>query len=68
VVGPNSPGGVLDTDLRSACLAALKLPRDEVYQHARQYTWRAATEQFVQALQPIVRASSTPALAAAPSA
>src|SRR5262249_55660969 len=50
VVG-SSGGGVLDADLRSACLAALKLPRPRVRAHAETFSWRAATQQFVQALQ-----------------
>ncbi|PXW94776.1 glycosyltransferase involved in cell wall biosynthesis [Sphaerotilus hippei] len=53
VVGRDSAGGVLDTDLRRACLAALELPRDAVHRHAQQYTWAAASAQFVQALRPV---------------
>ncbi|WP_337877663.1 glycosyltransferase family 1 protein [Caldimonas sp.] len=52
VVG-QSAGGVLDTDLRAACLRALALPREAVHEYARRYSWRAATEQFVAALQPL---------------
>jgi hypothetical protein len=52
VVGFDSAGGVLDEDLRVACLAALDKPRDGVIEHARRFTWAAATEQFEQALKP----------------
>lgn len=53
VVGAPSPGGVLHTDLREACLRALALPRDAVRRHGEQYSWARATEQFVAALRPI---------------
>lgn len=52
VVGKDSPGGVLDTDLRAACLAAMLKPRDAVRRHAEQFNWETATRQFVQALAP----------------
>ncbi|MDR2128769.1 MAG: glycosyltransferase family 1 protein [Burkholderiaceae bacterium] len=66
VIGPNSAGGVLNTDLRAACLAALQLPRDGVRRHAEQFNWPHATRQFEQALSPIhpvrpAAASATPA-------
>ncbi len=50
VVGHDSPGGVIDHDLRAACLAALHKPRDGVRRHAEQFNWPAATRQFEQAL------------------
>ncbi len=53
VVGRDSPGGVLDNDLRAACLAALKKPREAVRRHAEQFNWPAATRQFEQALAPL---------------
>ena len=56
VVG-TSGGGVLDADLRSACLAALDVPRAAARAQAERYTWAAATAQFVSALRPIVRAA-----------
>jgi glycosyltransferase involved in cell wall biosynthesis len=40
----------LDHDLRQACLAALELNREEVRQHALNYSWQAATTQFLQHL------------------
>lgn len=52
VVG-QSAGGVLSEDLREACLKALKLPRDAVRAHAETFTWERATQQFVEAMQPI---------------
>ena len=48
-------GGVLDTDLRRACRQALALPREVVRRHAEQFTWSAAAEQMLAALQTIPR-------------
>ena len=48
-------GGVLDTDLRQACLQALALPREAVRRHAEQFTWSVAAEQMLAALQTIPR-------------
>ena len=59
VVG-DSPGGVLHTDLRTACLQALTLPRDAVRRHGEQYSWARATQQFVAALQPVRSPQATP--------
>jgi len=53
VVG-TSAGGVLDADLRRACLAALALPRAGARAHALNFSWAAATRQFVDAL-PLIR-------------
>jgi len=39
--------GVLSDDLRSAALAALTLDRQRVRKYAEQYSWTAATRQFV---------------------
>jgi hypothetical protein len=52
VAGPidvvRNPGaGVLSQDLRSAALAALKLDRNTVRDYALQFSWTAATNQFV---------------------
>ena len=52
VVG-DSAGGVLDADLRSACLRALERPRAAVRAHAEQFSWERATRQFVAALAPL---------------
>jgi glycosyltransferase involved in cell wall biosynthesis len=46
VIG-NSSAGVLHEDLRTACLAALKLKREDAVARAGLFTWRAATEQFL---------------------
>jgi hypothetical protein len=53
VVGPSGDGGVIDADLRRACLAALDCDRRRVRAFAERYTWAAATRQFERALQPI---------------
>jgi len=53
VVGQDSPGGAIDNDLRAACMAALKKPRDGVRRHSEQFNWPAATRQFEQALVPL---------------
>ncbi len=57
VVG-DSAGGVLDADLRSACLRALDLPREAVRAHAEQFSWARATRQFVAALAPLTGADA----------
>lgn len=54
VIG-DSGGGVMHTDLRLACLRALELPRDRVRQRAEQFSWAAATDQMLGALQYIPR-------------
>lgn len=51
VIG-DSNAGVLHEDLRTACLRALELKRDDVAAYARRFSWRAATEQFVSYLHP----------------
>ena len=51
VIG-DSGAGAMDQDLRKACLAALDLKREDAAAHARQFSWRAATEQFVAHLCP----------------
>jgi glycosyltransferase involved in cell wall biosynthesis len=56
VVG-QSGGGVLDHDLREACMRALQLPRDAVRRHAEQFSWGAATRQFFEALRPVQKAA-----------
>lgn len=38
--------GVLDEDLRAACLAALRLPRAAARQRAERFTWPAVARQF----------------------
>ena len=51
----DSGGGILHADLREACLQALKLPRAEVRRRAEQFSWSAATDQMLAALQLIPR-------------
>ncbi len=46
-------GGVLHTDLREACLAALKLSREQARARAEEFSWKACTSQFLYHLQPI---------------
>jgi glycosyltransferase involved in cell wall biosynthesis len=50
-------GGVMHEDLRTACLAALELRREDAAAHARKFSWRAATEQFVSHLHPRERSA-----------
>ena len=54
VIG-NSQGGVMHADLREACLQALNLSREQVRQRAEEFSWSAATEQMLAALQLIPR-------------
>jgi glycosyltransferase involved in cell wall biosynthesis len=65
VTGPvdvvRSPeAGVLSADLRSAALAALALDRAAVHRNAQQFSWAAATEQFVANLSPIRTGGTIP--------
>jgi glycosyltransferase involved in cell wall biosynthesis len=57
VIG-QSNAGALHEDLRTACLRALELKRDDATAHARRFTWRAATEQFLGNLHPRKRGVS----------
>lgn len=57
VTGPldvlgDSPAGVMDEDLRSACMQALTIPRELPRAHAERFSWRAATETFLSYLHP----------------
>jgi glycosyltransferase involved in cell wall biosynthesis len=52
VMGPRDvvgghPVGVLDEDLRAACLRALEIPRKDARAFALENDWRACTEQFL---------------------
>jgi glycosyltransferase involved in cell wall biosynthesis len=51
VIG-DSKAGVMHEDLRTACLAALELRREDAVAHARKFSWRAATEEFLANLHP----------------
>jgi glycosyltransferase involved in cell wall biosynthesis len=46
VIG-TSGAGVLDFDLRAACLAALDIPRDKARAHALTFTWANSARQFL---------------------
>ncbi|WP_026605719.1 glycosyltransferase family 4 protein [Methylocapsa acidiphila] len=46
VIG-ESGAGVLDNDLRAACLAALEIPRDKAREHALTFTWANSAKQFL---------------------
>jgi glycosyltransferase involved in cell wall biosynthesis len=68
VTGPrdvlgDSKAGVMHEDLRTACLEALKLRREDALARARLFTWRAATEQFFGHLHPRRRNAGQPVLA-----
>ncbi|MGD0640814.1 MAG: glycosyltransferase family 1 protein [Roseiarcus sp.] len=47
VIG-ESGAGVLDDDLRAACLAALEIPRERAREHSLRFTWRESARQFLQ--------------------
>lgn len=49
---PGSRAGVCDDDLKTACLEALKLSREDAAKHAQNYSWRAVSEIFVSHLTP----------------
>jgi glycosyltransferase involved in cell wall biosynthesis len=51
VIG-DSKAGALHEDLRTACLNALQLKREDAVKHAQKFSWRAATEQFFSYLHP----------------
>jgi hypothetical protein len=44
-------------DLRIACMQALKIPRETARAHAEKFSWRAASEQFANHLQPVPSAA-----------
>lgn len=46
VIG-DAPVGVLDNDLKAACLKALQIPRGACRQFAVAHSWRACTEEFL---------------------
>lgn len=53
VVGPRdvigtAPVGVLEEDLRQACLAALAIPRQACVDFAAKYTWEASAQAFIE--------------------
>ncbi|MGE3302550.1 MAG: glycosyltransferase family 4 protein [Hyphomonadaceae bacterium] len=50
---PGSKAGVCDDDLRTACLEALKLSREDARAYAETFSWRACAEDFRRNLQPL---------------
>lgn len=60
VIGDSKTAGILHEDLRTACLEALKLRREDAAAHARKFSWRAATEQFLSHLHPRIRSDGLP--------
>ena len=62
VIGASS-AGALHEDLRTACLQALKLRREDALARAKLFTWRAATEQFFGNLHPRKRDAQVAAFA-----
>ena len=58
VTGPldvlgDSEAGVMDEDLRHACLGALEIPRACARAHAEKFSWQASTQTFVSHLKPL---------------
>ena len=49
---PGSGAGVVDEDLRRACLACLDLERESARQHASKYSWDASAKHFFSLLTP----------------
>jgi glycosyltransferase involved in cell wall biosynthesis len=49
---PGSDAGVVDEDLKTACLAALKLKREDAVAHAAHYGWEAVSDVFFEYLTP----------------
>lgn len=60
VLGDCRTAGVMHEDLRTACLEALQLRREDAAAHARKFSWRAATEQFLEHLHPRTRSADLP--------
>jgi glycosyltransferase involved in cell wall biosynthesis len=63
VTGPRDvigtqPVGVLDQDLRTACLAALKISPQDCVDFASQHTWEASTRAFIENMADIHAASA----------
>jgi len=50
---PNTGAGVVDMDLRKACLEAQKLSREDARALAVRYSWRACAEDFRRNLEPL---------------
>lgn len=52
---PGSKAGIIDDDLKSACLAALDLLPKDAIAHAHKYSWEAVTNVFFDLLTPQYR-------------
>ncbi len=50
---PGTGAGVVDRDLRKACLEALQLKREDARALAEKYSWRACAEEFRRNLEPL---------------
>jgi len=49
---PGSGAGVVDEDLKKACLECLQIDRKAVRAYAEKFSWRASAEEFVRNLKP----------------
>ena len=65
VIG-NSPVGVLDDDLKAACIAALRIPREACRAFALTRSWETSARQFIGHMNPVVLADTRKAYAAWP--
>jgi hypothetical protein len=62
-LGGGPRAGVLDEDLRAACLKALTLSRDAAREHSMRFTWKESARQFlenIEASRSDVKLSITP--------
>lgn len=59
VIG-DAPVGVLDEDLRSACLSALEVSRQACVEFATNHTWEASTRSFVDTIRQVGAVLSHP--------
>jgi glycosyltransferase involved in cell wall biosynthesis len=50
---PGTGAGIVDTDLRKACLEALQLSREDARALAERYSWRSCAEEFRRNLEPL---------------
>jgi len=49
---PGSQAGIVDEDLKAACLACLELNREDALTHAKTYSWKAVSQTFFEYLTP----------------
>jgi glycosyltransferase involved in cell wall biosynthesis len=50
---PGTGAGIVNTDLKTACLEALQLKREDARALAERYSWRACAEEFRKNLEPL---------------